>query len=271
MKNFFYNLSIMQSRISAYFSSEKYLHNERYALPHECTGFSAETPSDYGLLLGMDEFGRYLQITTNETRKQLGHVLDVFPTQAGKSTKYKHQAKHWKGSFICNDIKGEIDADTSDIRAEFSDVYRIDLTGGENKFDPLMGKETEDDLYAVAKLLLYEPNEREPAFTQKGIEILMLLFLAAKTPPANIPPFLFVREATKLGINGLAKRINNISKSLAKRLLGGDYNPKKDYREVKYLDDSWSSAKARLQPFLTENVVKSLSGSDFGPTGGNVR
>ena len=81
MKNFYYNLSIMQSRLSEHFSSEKYLHNERYSLPHERTGFSAETPSDYGLLLGMDEFGRYLQITTNKKRKQLGNVLYAAPSQ----------------------------------------------------------------------------------------------------------------------------------------------------------------------------------------------
>jgi hypothetical protein len=262
MKNFYYNLTIILSRLSAYFSHEKYLHNERFSFPHERIGFSADTPSDYGLLLGIDEFGRYLQITANKKRKQLGNVLDVTPTQGGKSTKYKHQLKHWKGSVIVNNIKsGELDEETAEIRAEFSDIYRIDLTGGGNKFDPLMGKETEDDLYAVAKLLLYEPNERDPAFTQKGIEILMLLLLSARI--AEIPPFLFVREATKLGINGLAKKINAIDSSLAKRLIDGDYSPNKDYRAVKYLDDSWTSAKARLQPFLTENVVKSLTSSDF--------
>jgi type IV secretory pathway TraG/TraD family ATPase VirD4 len=263
MKNFFYNLSILESWISAHFSSETYLHSERFAYPHERVSFSTDTPDDYGLLLGIDEFGRYLQITANKKRKQLGNVLDVTPTQGGKSTRFKHQLKHWKGSVIVNDIKGELDAETSAIRAGFSDIYRIDLTGRENKFDPLMGKETEDDLYAVAKLLLYEPNEPNPAFTQRAIEILTLLFLAARAAPTPIPPFLFVREITHLGINEAARKINQISPSLAKRFLDGDYNEAKDYSENKYLVDSWASAKARIYPFLTENVVKSLTGSDF--------
>jgi len=60
MKNFYYNLSIVQSRLATYFSSEKYLHSERHSYPHERIAFSTETPSDYGLLLGIDEFGRYL-------------------------------------------------------------------------------------------------------------------------------------------------------------------------------------------------------------------
>jgi type IV secretory pathway TraG/TraD family ATPase VirD4 len=118
------------------------LHAERFSYPHERIAFSTETPSDDDLLLGIDEFGRYLQVTTNKRRKQLGNVLKVAPSQGGKSTGFKHQLKHWKGSVIVNDIKGELDAETSDIRAAFSDIYRLDLTGGGNKFDPLMGAST---------------------------------------------------------------------------------------------------------------------------------
>ena len=253
----------MKSWISAQFSQQKYLHAERFSYPHERLAFSTETPSDDDLLLGIDEFGRYLQVTTNKKRKQLGNVLKVAPSQGGKSTGFKHQLKHWKGSVIVNDIKGELDAETSDIRAEFSDIYRLDLTGGGNQFDPLMGKETDDDFYAVAKLLLYEPNEHQPAFTQRGIEILTLLFLATRAVPIPIPPFLFVREVTQLGINGAAKRINDIRPSLAKRFVDEDYRASKNYNENKYLVDSWASAKARILPFVTENVVKSLRGSDF--------
>jgi type IV secretory pathway TraG/TraD family ATPase VirD4 len=183
MKNFFYHLSLLESRISAHFSQEKYLHNERFSYPHERIAFSTDTPADYGLLLGIDEFGRCLQITTNKNRKQLGNVLRIIATQGGKSTAFKHEAKYWKGSFIGNDIKGEIDADTSEIRSEFSDIYRIDLTGGGDKFDPFLGKETEDDLYDIANLLLYEPNERQPAFTQRGIEILTILFFSCQICP----------------------------------------------------------------------------------------
>ena len=66
MKNFYYHLSLLKSRSSAYFSSEKYLHSERFSYPHECRAFSTDTPDDYGILLGIDEFGRHLQIATNK-------------------------------------------------------------------------------------------------------------------------------------------------------------------------------------------------------------
>ena len=263
MKNFLYHLSLIKSWISAQFSQQKYLHSERFSYPHERIAFSTETPSDYGLLLGIDEFGRYLQVTTNKKRKQLGNVLKVAPSQGGKSTGFKHQLKHWKGSVIVNDIKGELDAETSDIRAEFSDIYRIDLTGGGNKFDPLMGKETEDDLYAVAKLLLYEPNERHPAFTQRGIEILTLLFLAAQSAPIPIPPFLFVREVTQLGINRAAKKINELVHLLRKDLLTRIIGPQKTIVRINTLLIPGLLQKHESIPFLTENVVKSLTGSDF--------
>ena len=261
MKNLKYNLALFFSYISSILDKQQHLHNERFSYPHERIAFSTDRPADYGILLGIDEFKRYLQITVNKKRKQLGNVLDVTPTQGGKSTKYKHQLKFWKGSAIVNDIKGEIDAETSDIRSEFSDIYRIDLTGGGNKFDPLMGKQTEDDLYAVAKLLLHEPNERDPAFTQRGIKLFTLVLLSARK--SGIPPFIFIREASQWGINTLAKEIYTIDKDLAKRLIDGDYNPNKNYSENKYLVDSWDSLTSRLYPFLTENVVKSLTGSDF--------
>jgi type IV secretion system protein VirD4 len=261
MNNFFYSLNLWQSRISHFLSTERYLHAERFALPHELASFSSEKPDNFGLLLGIDDYGRYLQMTTSNKRKRLGNVLKVAPTGGGKSTDFKHQLIYWKGSAIVNDIKGELYADTADYRREFSDVYSIDLQGGGNKFDPLMGKHTEDDFYAVAKLLLYEPTERDPSFTQRGIEIVKLFFLAARI--AGIPAFVFLYEVTQLGINGLARRIHDISPQLATSLLDSDYNANTDYRETKYLVDSWASARARLQPFLTEVVVQSFSHSDF--------
>jgi len=261
MNTFFYNLNLWHTRIRNFFSTETYLHAERFALPYELVNFSTAKPDDFGLLLEIDDFGRYLQITTTKKRKRLGNVLKVAPTGGGKSTHFKHQLMHWKGSAIVNDIKGELYADTAEYRREFSDVYSLDFQGGGNRFDPLLGKHTADDFYAVAQLLLYEPNEREPSFTQRGIEIVKLLFLAARI--AGIPSFIFLYEVAQLGINGLAKRIHEISPPLATNLLDGEYNSKTDYREAKYLVDSWASARARLQPFLTEVVAQSLSRSDF--------
>ena len=82
MKNFWYHLSLIKSWIYAQFSQQKYLHAERFSYPHERIAFSTETPSEDDLLLGIDEFGRYLQVTTNKRRKQLGNVLKVASSPA---------------------------------------------------------------------------------------------------------------------------------------------------------------------------------------------
>ena len=86
-------------------------------------------------------------------------------------------------------------------------------------------------------------------------------FMAARI--SEVSPFVFVREVAKYGVNTLAKYIHEINPELGRRLVDGDYNPKKDYRESKFLVDSWESLTARLYPFLTETVVNSMSGSDF--------
>src|SRR5687767_15643665 len=149
MKNFHYNLHIMHSRISRFLSSEKQgLSHERFALPHELVRLSHTKPDNFGLLLGVDEYGRVLQITT-KTRKQLGNVLKVAPSQGGKSTDFKHQLIHWRGSAIVNDIKGELSRDTSESRSEFSDIHFLDLTGNGDSFNPLQGKTGEHELYAM--------------------------------------------------------------------------------------------------------------------------
>ena len=261
MKNFYYHLSIVQSRLSSHFASEKSFGNERFALPHEIAPLSFETPHDYGLILGADHFRRTLQIIPTRNRPNLGNVLKVAPSQGGKSTDFKKQLRHWKGSVVANDIKSELSRDTAEIRAEFSDVYYINPLGNGNKFDPLSGKNSEDELYAVANMLLYESNEKDPAFTQRAIKMLTILFMAARI--AEVSPFVFVREVAKYGLNTLAKYINEIDPGLGRRLVDGDYNPKKDYRESKFLVDSWESLTARLYPFLTETVVNALSASDF--------
>src|SRR5947209_19561969 len=92
-----------------------------------------------------------------------------------------------------------------------------------------MIKNSEDDLLAVAKLLLYEPNERDPAFTQRAMKMLKLLFMAARK--AGEPPFSFVRKVSLMGINTLAKTIHSVDEELAGRLVDGDYHPNKDYRD----------------------------------------
>ena len=79
MKNFFYHLSLLESRITAHFSQEKYLHPERFSYPHEFAYLSFSQPHDDGLFLGMDPFDRILQITATPKRQSLDHGIDLIP------------------------------------------------------------------------------------------------------------------------------------------------------------------------------------------------
>jgi hypothetical protein len=66
-----------------------------------------------------------------------------------------------------------------DIGKGIGDVFRVDTRGFGDPYDPLAGKYAEDDLYTLAKHLLYEPNEGDgKAFTQRATKMLTLLWLA---------------------------------------------------------------------------------------------
>ena len=84
MKNFYYNLSILQSRLSSHFASEKSFGNERFALPHEIAHLSFETPHDYGLILGVDHFRPYTANNSNEKPSQSGQCLESCPKSGRK-------------------------------------------------------------------------------------------------------------------------------------------------------------------------------------------
>jgi type IV secretory pathway TraG/TraD family ATPase VirD4 len=139
----------------------------------------------------MNQFDRIIQITGTPKRQSLGNVLHIVPSQGGKSTGFKRQLEHWKGSAIVNDIKGELSRDTAHIRRGFSEVYFIDLTGNGDNFNPVQGKTDEHELYAMANLLLHQRREdgNGIAFTEQATEMLTLLLQVANR--AGFPQFLF--------------------------------------------------------------------------------
>jgi type IV secretion system protein VirD4 len=252
---------LLLSRITGFFSADTKLHNARFAHLHELKNLLSDKLNEKpSLLLGISRFNQVLRVTSTEKRRELGNVLITAPTRGGKSIALETQLRVWPHSVIVNDPKGELFTKTAGYRLD-NEIYVFDPTGKGHRHDPLLGKTTEDDLYAVAKTLLHEPTEKDPVFTQKATKMLTLLFLAARI--RGYSPFPFVSDVSKYGINTLAKTISNIDAEIANRLLDGEYNPNKDYSEHKFLIDSWESLTARLYPFLTETVIRSLAGSDF--------
>jgi len=71
----------------------------------------------------------------------------------------------WGGSCIVNDLKGDLYDQTAGYRKTIGAVYRFDTRGYGDPYDPLQGKYEEDDLYALAKHLLYEQVIEELALS----------------------------------------------------------------------------------------------------------
>ena len=132
-------------------------------------------------VLGIDQFSRIVRVRSTPQRRELGNILIEAPTGGGKGLLVVCQLLTWGTSAIVLDIKGDLYKQTAGYRQTLGPVYRFDTEGFGHCFDPFRGKESEDELYAIAHHLLYEPNEGDgKGFAQKGARMLMVVFLAGR-------------------------------------------------------------------------------------------
>jgi type IV secretion system protein VirD4 len=163
-------------------------------------------------------------------------------------------------SVVVNDIKGELFTQTAGYRATLGQVFVIDPTGIGNRYDPLMGKQTEDELLSAATHLLFKPDEGEGAiFSQRATVMLTQLFLAARREAVS--PLPYVRHLIRLGLPATATRLQLVSPELATQLLDVPFTDV-NFAD-RFLNSAWGTLTARMRPLLTETVIRSLSGSDF--------
>jgi type IV secretion system protein VirD4 len=269
IKRLFYPLAVVLSRWNAAFGTSDGLHKARFSLDHEVAGLTTDRLPTDSLLIGVNHFSRVLHVRATPKRRELGNMLIQAPTGGGKGLLAVCQLLTWGGSAVVFDIKGDLYKQTAGYRKTLGPVYRFDTRGYGHCYDPLRGKQSEDELYALAKQLMYEPNEADgKAFTQRGTKMLTIVFLAGQEDnrnagKADAPLLPFVGHMADLGLNRAARLIHAISPDLARRFLDEDYNPDKDYTENKYLANSWESATARLYPLLTERILRCFNGSDF--------
>ena len=245
MKNVLYHATLFFQKLLT--PHEKHLHNARFAYDYELKSLSHEKPQ--GLLLGVDRFGRTLSVELTEKRKHYGNLGIFGSTGTGKTTREERQLTEWKGSLIANDPKLDLSAKTADIRRKFGKVYFFSPSEGESdKYDPLDGVQDERKLYNLAKHLLYVPNEKEPAFTERATKMLTQLFLAAKLTAKR--PLPYVAWLTSLGgLNDVAREVHAVSPALAQKLLDAPYHPEKDYEENKYRISAWDSLSHDYTPY----------------------
>jgi type IV secretion system protein VirD4 len=241
-----------------------------FAHPHEIDQLLTSTwHNEAGLLLGVSPFNHVYSVRSTPERRELGNILVDAPTRGGKGLLAIAQILTWPHSSVILDIKGELYAATAAyLRQRGHKIMVVDPRGVGHQYDPLHGKSTERELYAVAKYLLYTEGERDPIFIERGIKMLTQLFLAGREEnrQAGYDKYRLLPYALQLmnvPINQIAAHVHAVSPDLATKFLSGTYNPEKDYDEKKFLTSAWESADARLYPIRSDELLRCFDGSDF--------
>ncbi len=175
LQRLFLFLSLVIQRTHAFFRPDNRLHRARFARIDELARLLSVTPPPDGLLLGRRN-GHFVSVRPTRARRELSNLLVVAPTRAGKGLLATSQLLSWQHSVVVNDIKGELFAATAGYRSTRGDVYVIDPRGYGHRFDPMHGKNTEDEFYSSASHLLFEAEERERIFTQRATVMLTQMF-----------------------------------------------------------------------------------------------
>ncbi len=258
------------SWVNAHLPKTPKLYPADFAHPHEIDKLLTSTwHNEAGLLLGVSPFNQVYSVRATPERWELGNILVDAPTRGGKGLLAIAQLLTWPHSSVILDIKGELYAATAAyLRKRGHKIMVVDPRGVGNQYDPLRGKYTERELYAVAKYLLFTEGERDPIFIERGIKMLTQLFLAGREEnrQAGYDKYRLLPYALQLmnvPLNQIAAHLQAISPALATKFLSGTYNPEKDYDEKKFLTSSWESADARLYPIRSDELLRCFDGSDF--------
>lgn len=247
--------------IIALFHSDRHLHNARFARIDELASLLSSTlTAETSLLLGVSHLDHVLRVRPTPTRRELGNLLVVAPTRGGKGLLATSQLLTWPHSVVVNDIKGDLFTQTAGFRSTLGPVFVIDPTGVGHRYDPLMGKQTEDELFSQATHLLYKPDEGEGAiFTQRATVMLTQLFLAARQEGSA--PLPYVRQIIRSGLTEAAERLETIQPELATQFLDVEFASAN--LSDRFLLSAWGTLSARMRPLLTETVVRCFAGADF--------
>lgn len=240
------------------------LHRARFARSHELWPLSAGSFIRDGMLLGTKRLllsKRLVAVRQTKARPELGNLLIVGPTRSGKGLLAVSQLLTWHHSVIVNDIKGDLFTQTAGFRSLLGPVYVLDPTGVGHRYDPLAGKDTEDALYSSAAQLLSQADEREPIFTQRATVMLACILAAAKHDRESALPY--TRTLLRVGLADCVERLQTINPELATIFLNVRFQHA--ILNDRFLLSAWGTLTTRLQPLLTETVVRSLSQSDFTP------
>jgi hypothetical protein len=116
-------------------------------------------------------------------------------------------------------------------------------------------------LHKLAKHLVFDPSDKETIFNERAAKMLTQLFLAARELGER--PLPYVASVINLGLNDVARILNNVKPELAQTFLDTTYILGKDYEKSEFRADAWGTLSTRLYSFLTADIVRCFAGSDF--------
>src|SRR5918998_6688406 len=174
----------------------------RLAYKHELNTIEITVFDGNHLLIGEGEYGQVYGVKPTEKSPELGNMIKLGTTRYGKSSAELCQIVDWEGSEIIFDIKREIYPQVAGYLATKGRVVNIDLSKGLGQYDPLQGHTSERELHKLAKHLVFDPNDKETIFSERGAKMLTQLFLAARILEER--PLPYVAGLINLGINDIA-------------------------------------------------------------------
>src|ERR671917_1578272 len=236
----------------------------RLAYKHELNNIEITGFDGNHLLIGEGAYGQVYGVLPTEKSPELGNMIKLATTRYGKSSAELCQIVDWNGSEFIFDIKQEIYPKVAGYLANRGRLITLDLSQGlGDQYDPLQGHTKDRELYKLAKHLVYDPNDKETIFSERGAKMVTQIFLAALKHEERPRPLPYLASLINLGVNEVAAALSAVSPDLAHTFLGAKYKPGKDYEKNEFRVDSWDTVSTRLYAFLTADIVRTFAGSDF--------
>lgn len=213
--------------------------------------------------------GRVVGLKLSRTRRELGHVLACAPSRAGKGLWLTYVLLTWPSSAVVLDPKGELYRLTAGYRRTFGPVFAFCPDGRGHRYDPIAELDASPEALKAAALLVLRPEQdRENAvFAQRAAMLLSAMFRSARA--ARRPALAEVRALLDLGPFELVRRLDAQGNPDVRRWVR-DFllrDPREfraeDLNEDRFLSSAWGTLLTRLDPLLSDGVLRATGGMDF--------
>lgn len=213
--------------------------------------------------------GRIVALKPSRARRELGHVLACAPSRAGKGLWLTYVLLTWPSSAVVLDPKGELYRLTAGYRRTFGRVLAFCPDGRGHRYDPIAELDASPEaLKAVALLVLRPEQDLENAvFAQRAAMLLAAMFRTARAQ--GRPALAEARALLDLGPSELVRRLDAQGDPDVRRWVR-DFllrDPSEfragDLNEDRFLASSWGTLVTRLDPLLSDGVLRATAGMDF--------